>query len=82
MIVKIHIKGDRALVTPQPDSKLPPFEESAARLRCRFAEQGEELIGFFEGKTSTIGESRDSSLRPVTARVFEVGNRIWPKETW
>ena len=84
MIVKIVIKGERAVISGPPGSQVSPFEESAARLRCRFVEGG-DAIGFFEADTRRMGESTkpdDPSIKPATIDVFEIKNRVYPEKVW
>jgi hypothetical protein len=86
MIVKIEIRGDKAYVSGPPDSGFASFEESATRLRRRFAEaayQTGDLVGYFDADTAVLGAStkpEDKSIQPQIAEVFEIKNRVYPKE--
>jgi len=83
-MVRIEIRGERALVTAQPGSGIAPFEESAARLRCKFVERG-DAIGYFDADTSVMGGStkpEDESIRPATVEVFEIKDRVYPSVPW
>ena len=85
MMVKVEIRGDRAFVSGPPGSKVSTFEASATRLRSRFAEQPDasgRLVGYFEADERVLGESMDPKLKlePRLADVFEIGNRVHPKE--
>lgn len=86
MIVKVEIKGERAIISGPPGSDLATFEESATRLRCRFlpCERG-DVVGYFDADTTVMGQppaDADPSIQAVTAEVFEIKNRIVPKVLW
>lgn len=85
MIVKVEIRGTRAIISGEPGSEFAPFEETSTRLRHRFAEGGksETLVGYFAAENNVVGEA-DAACKcdPVLAEVFEIGERVYPKKTW
>jgi hypothetical protein len=84
MIIKVEIRGARAYISGPPGSRFSSYEESAARVRPKFVEKG-DAVGYFEADTVVLGESRkpeDPDIRPITAEVFEIKNRVRPSERW
>lgn len=85
MIVKVEIRGERAVITGEPGSGFASFEESAARFRPRFKEAAtgaDPLIGYFGAELRVLGESKDAAVHPLLADVFEIKDRVHPKERW
>jgi hypothetical protein len=87
MIVKVVVVGQRALVSGPPGSSLAAFEASATRVRCRFTEPPDaegRLVGYFHADDRVLGEAESEEYKGKTrlAEVFEIGDRVYPREAW